>query len=205
MIIPQDKPDAVIFDLDGTLYHLRHFVLHLCRSHLIGTFRFRNDNIVRREFKGKDYENVDAMYDAFFTRYAQCAGFRSRDAAQKWYFSFYIPQICRVLKKYHPARKDMIDTIQYLKKSNIPVAVYSDYPCTKERMEAIGLPCDVSKIPQDLLFGMDSFGAFKPSARPFRSIAKILNVPCEKVLVIGDRDDTDGEGARAAGMQFKLA
>ncbi|GHU42219.1 phosphoglycolate phosphatase [Spirochaetia bacterium] len=197
-------PSAVIFDFDGTLYNLKHFVRHLIFSYLPGTLRFRADRKVRKEFKGCDLGSADALYEVFFARFAACAGFKTSAAARQWYFSFYMPLMCRVLKKYHPARKNMIGAIQNLNKANIPIAVYSDYPCTLQRMEAIGLPCGISKIPAEHIFGVDNFGALKPAVRPFRLIADTLGIPCEKVLVIGDKDDTDGAGARAAGMKFRL-
>ena len=37
-----------------------------------------------------------------------------------------------------------------------------------------------------------------------KDIARELGVAPGRVLVIGDRDDTDGEGARRSGMPFSL-
>ena len=45
-------------------------------------------------------------------------------------------------------------------------------------------------------------GALKPAPRPFSEIAQYWNLPVDKILVIGDRDDTDGNAARNAGMRF---
>jgi len=78
------------------------------------------------------------------------------------------------------------------------IAVYSDYPFLKERIEAMGL----IPGPKIFLYGPESFGAQKPAARPFLRIAEDFGVAPEEVLVIGDREDTDGLGAFKAGMRF---
>jgi FMN phosphatase YigB (HAD superfamily) len=78
------------------------------------------------------------------------------------------------------------------------IALYSDYPLLRERMEALGLrPGSALR-----LYGPESFGAQKPSRRPFISIARDMGVNAGNILVIGDREDTDGAGAMNAGMSF---
>jgi FMN phosphatase YigB (HAD superfamily) len=74
--------------------------------------------------------------------------------------------------------------------------VYSDYPQTGDRLRAIGLD------PPSRVYGPEDFGAQKPAPRPFLSIAADLGAAPAAVLVAGDRDDTDGAGAAAAGMQY---
>jgi FMN phosphatase YigB (HAD superfamily) len=85
----------------------------------------------------------------------------------------------------------------------IPFAVYSDYPLVKERLDAIGLSvphdCEV-RFPK--VYCPDDFGAQKPAPAPFLRIAKDLGCEPNAVLVAGDRDDTDGKGAEAAGMRY---
>ena len=78
------------------------------------------------------------------------------------------------------------------------IAIYSDYPFLKERLEALGL-FPGSAV---LLYGPESFGAQKPAPRPFLRIAGDLGAAPEEILVIGDREDTDGLGAFKAGMRF---
>jgi FMN phosphatase YigB (HAD superfamily) len=86
------------------------------------------------------------------------------------------------------------------RKRSLGVAIYSDYPALKERLEALGLSCG----PQVRLYGPENFGAQKPAPRPFKCIARDLGVLPEDTLVIGDRVDTDGFGAIQAGMRFFL-
>ena len=50
----------------------------------------------------------------------------------------------------------------------------------------------------------ESYGGLKPIGAPFLDLADKMNTSPDKVLVIGDRDDTDGQGARLANMPFVL-
>jgi beta-phosphoglucomutase-like phosphatase (HAD superfamily) len=78
------------------------------------------------------------------------------------------------------------------------LAVYSDYPCVKERFQAM----DLDPGPMLRLYGPECFGAQKPAQRPFQCIAQDMGLQPEEVLVVGDREDTDGHGAFSAGMRF---
>ena len=62
-------------------------------------------------------------------------------------------------------------------------------------MEAIGL--NDRRIGK---WSAEEMGALKPSARPFIEVARAMGVEPAETLVIGDRADTDGAGAKAAGM-----
>jgi FMN phosphatase YigB (HAD superfamily) len=113
----------------------------------------------------------------------------------------------RALKTHYelrPGAKALFDLLKLPKTSpwgphrEIPVAIYSDYPMLRERLEALGLDPG-SKI---RLYGPESFGAQKPAPRPFRHIAADLGLRPEETLIIGDREDTDGRGALTAGMRF---
>ena len=110
----------------------------------------------------------------------------------------------RILKKHYKPRPGAIELLsrfdtEVSSGKVIPrIAVYSDYPFLKERLDVLGFNPGKSI----LLYGPESFGAQKPATRPFTSIAKDLGAEPEEVLVIGDRDDTDGVGAFNAGMRF---
>jgi FMN phosphatase YigB (HAD superfamily) len=53
-----------------------------------------------------------------------------------------------------------------------------------------------------MICGPENFGAQKPAPRPFLKIAEALRRKPAETLVIGDKDNTDGEGAAAAGMMY---
>ncbi|GHV84373.1 hypothetical protein AGMMS50212_17130 [Spirochaetia bacterium] len=164
------------------------------------------ERAVRREFRGLDFGTAEAFYAAFFSRMASILRLKPAKAGmlRNWYFSRYLPGMRRVLEKHYRAHPDTASLLTALCAAEVPVSIYSDYPETGGRMKAVGLPPDEFGIKAECLFGPENFGALKPAERPFRLIAEAMSVPVESVLVVGDRDDTDGEGARCAGMQFLL-
>ena len=57
---------------------------------------------------------------------------------------------------------------------------------------------------QNIKIAVFSDYGYLPCRESFLKIAEMLNEAPEDILVIGDRDDTDGQGARNSGMQFLL-
>ena len=191
MYIDINKYEAVIFDFDNTLYAPNHLGRRIVFSDIFNLLKARKDRLARRALKGKDFNNSQAYYQAYF----ELVGEKNRD----WYFNRYLPLMVKLLKKGFNARPKAQELINWLENNNVMVGVYSDYPMVRERCEAVGL-----QLPNDRLWCSESFGALKPAARPFIEIAKKLGASPEKVLVVGDRPDTDLAGAKAAGMDCIL-
>lgn len=191
MSLDFSKYEAVIFDFDNTLYAPNHFVRDLILRDLFNIFKAKKDREARKQLIGKDFNNSQAFYEAFFS----IVGEKNRD----WYFNRYLPLMTKILKQKFNARPKAQELLDDLESKGIKVAVYSDYPMVRERCEAIGLKLDSNR-----LWCSESFGALKPAPRPFIEIAKKLGVEPSKVLVIGDRPDTDQAGAKAAGMDSVL-
>jgi FMN phosphatase YigB (HAD superfamily) len=202
---------AFIFDFDGTLYDPKHFVRRLLFSGLPpDRFSLREIRLIgaerktRKEFSGCDYGSAEAYYERFFaalerrTRSFVPPALHGAGALRQWYFGRYMSRMIAVLQKAYPPRPGAAEFFQILTDKNIPHAVYSDYPCVRERLEAIGLDPGLC----GLLFGPDSFGAQKPAAAPFLAIAASLGCEPGRTLVIGDKDSADGAGAEAAGMMY---
>jgi HAD superfamily hydrolase (TIGR01549 family) len=202
---------AFIFDFDGTLNNPNHFTrrllfgsgpverLSLQEIRLVGAERK-----TRKEFAGCDYGNAEAYYGQFFAALERRARFFVPGAAanaaalRQWYFVRYMPRLIRVLRQFYSPRSGAAEFFQTLEHGKIPHAVYSDYPRARERLEAIGLDPGVC----GLIFGPENFGARKPAAAPFLAIAAALGCEPGKTLVIGDKDNADGVGAKAAGMMY---
>ena len=51
------------------------------------------------------------------------------------------------------------------------------------------------------IYSGERIGYLKPSPEPFREVLRDLDLPPEQLLHVGDRPDTDGAGAAAAGCQ----
>jgi HAD superfamily hydrolase (TIGR01549 family) len=88
--------------------------------------------------------------------------------------------------------------LESLNNAGIKLAVLSDYAQVEERLDGLGIAPSYF----DLITSSETAGALKPSPKPFLDIASKWGISPDKILVVGDRNDTDGEAARAAGMKF---
>lgn len=206
---------ALVFDFDGTLYDYALLPLRLIRARPGDLPRIWAERKTRRSFAGADYGTAEAYYGAFFARMAALCRCPA-DAARDWFFSRYMPLMIRVLEKYYTLRPGVRELFRSLsgedgeaaagapqpaangRRAPAGIAVYSDYPCLEERLRALGF----DPGGRVRLYGPESFGAQKPAPGPFLTIAGDLGVSPGEVLVIGDREDTDGAGALGAGMSF---
>ncbi|MDR0455361.1 MAG: HAD family hydrolase [Treponema sp.] len=193
-----DNIKGIIFDFDGTLFDNTLLPFYLVAGRPWEWRRILKERLIRKRFAGCDYASAEEYYRAFFTALGK-ACFRSPQRIRNWYLNHYMPRMARVLKKHYQYRPGLQDLFCQFETVNAPrIAVYSDYPFLKGRMEALGSHFG----PRVLLYGPESFGAQKPAVRPFYQIAAALDAAPEEVLVIGDREATDGLGAFRAGMHF---
>jgi FMN phosphatase YigB (HAD superfamily) len=190
------KAGALILDLDGTLYDTRGLAWHLTLARLRDAPLLWAERKTRKALAGRDFGSPAAYAGEFFSRMSQIAK-SPPDTLRAWYVERYMPRICGVLKRHYRPRPGTVEFFADLARTAFPLAVYSDYPHVAERLSALGLDPGGAK-----LYGPEHFGAQKPAARPFLTIAKDLGLPPERTLVAGDRADTDGAGAAAAGMAF---
>ncbi len=191
--------DAVIFDLDGTLYDKKHLPVYLAGAQFFHLGLLKAERKVRKTLAGMHFRSEEAFYNEFFTRIAVESG-HGADKAREWYFKSYLPSMARVLGKRYRLRPWVTDLFVLLKARGIPAVVYSDYGAVEEKLQALGFKLSWT----DRIYCAPAFGGLKPDPAGFLSIARELGVPPGRVLVVGDRDDTDGEGARRSGMGFEL-
>jgi len=190
---------GIIFDFDGTLFDNSLIAFRLVAANPFASLRLFNERLVRHRFAGRDFQTPEKYYRAFFSELGK-ACLKKPERMRNWYFNFYMPRMIRILKRHYHPRPGLKELMLRLgsPESALKAAVYSDYPVLFERMEALGL-----EHSQHIhLYGPESFGAQKPAPRPFLQIAKKFNLQPEEILVIGDREDTDGLGAFNAGMRF---
>jgi len=197
---------GIIFDFDGTLFDNTLFPMYLIMSCPTDILRIWRERLVRRRFEGRDFSSPEKYYRAFFGILGKACG-RPPHVMRNWYFRHYMPRMIRVLKNHYLFRPGVTELLNQLNSpagaQKLPegfplISIYSDYPFLAERLGALGAPECLSVR----LYGPESFGAQKPAGRPFRVIAQNMGIRPEEVLVIGDRDDTDGRGAHNAGMRF---
>jgi FMN phosphatase YigB (HAD superfamily) len=192
---------GLIFDFDGTLYDYKWLPFYLIMENPWDLLRIRSERRTRKKFAGQDFGTPEDYYREYFS-YLGALCHRDAKVLRDWYFNRYLPRMVRVLRKHYTPRPGVRELFDCLNTTDSlqGVAIYSDYPFLRERMEAM----DLNPGAKIRVYGPESFGAQKPARRPFASIARDMGVNARNILVIGDREDTDGAGALNAGMCFFL-
>ncbi len=194
-----DQIKGVIFDLDGTLYSqprmrmlivkdmVLYYVLHPTHiGQLRIVFHFRRIR-EEHEFRGGNIEKT--QYELTATRLRvteECV----RKVVDKWI-------MVEPLKHLAKCKLPYVDrAFAHLKTKGKGIAIVSDYP-VREKMRSLGLEADVSVCATD-----PDVDCFKPNPKGLLVAAAKLGLSPQECLVVGDRDEKDGEAARAAGMVF---
>lgn len=194
-----DGIKAVIFDLDGTLYNKSRLPLHLICSDLRHMFVLGNERKARAELKGRFFGDEQAYYDALYARVAELSHI-TKAMAKRWYEQGYMPSMQKVLRRKYRIEPWVEGLLADLRKQGLKLAVYSDYGCLDERLEALGF----DRRWVDITVDAPSLGGLKPCKQSGDKICQMLGVLPAEILMVGDRDDTDGETARRCGMRFML-
>ena len=185
---------AFIFDLDGTLYDksglARRLVWAQLRRGRLGMLKRERE--VRKELRGKYFGSEEAFYDAFFAR------FDRPEFARRWYFEDYMPDMVAILRKHYRIAPWVESCMAELRSLGCKTAVFSDYGCVREKLEAIGFRLSWA----DYLFDAPSLGGLKPCRESFEGILREMGMQPSDCLMLGDRTDTDGAGARSVKMPF---
>jgi len=189
--------DAVIFDFDGTLYDYRRLPFNVVLNSPSNIFRIKAERDTRKKLRGIDFVDAERFRKAYAAEFSRRTGM-SVEKSFEWCFSACLSNMTDVLRKKYRCRESAAAVFTKLEESGVKTAVFSDYSFLKERMEAVGFGDGICRN----LFSAEELGALKPCPRPFLEIAATLGAKPERCLVVGDRNETDGEGARAAGMKF---
>ena len=195
--------DAIVLDVDGTLYRpgpvRRRMALQLAGACLARPRQTRRAVRAIRAFRGslealRHAQTVDHPAEQL-RRTVESTGLPEtvvRSLIEEWMFDRPLGPIGS-----HP-RPGLHRFLRLALQRGIRLGVFSEYPSEK-KLECLGI--------------RDPFGAvvsshdpevrrFKPDPAGFLHAARLLGSRPETTLVIGDRDDADGAGARAAGMAF---
>jgi phosphoglycolate phosphatase/putative hydrolase of the HAD superfamily len=198
--ISWDAVRAVVFDVDGTLYDQRRMrrrmaavlLLH-CLRHPQQLGLLRTVQIFRRIREELGEEEVGDVARAQYRRPAERLAIDPetvRRVAEDWLGE-------RPLAHLPACRAPAIDTLfAALRDTGRTIAVFSDY-LIEDKLNALGLRADlcVSALDPDV-------DRLKPNARGLERILQRLDLPAAACVMIGDRDDRDGEAARRVGMPF---
>lgn len=189
---------AVVLDLDGTLYDKHHLPLRLVLRNLLSLSLLAVEQKTRKALRGQFFGSEEQFYQAFFEQMAKGHLFSPR-IARAWYFGKYMPSMVRALRHYRP-RPWVSRFLADCRNRHLKVVVYSDYGFVERKLYAIGLHADMF----DFVVSAPALGGLKPAHECAIQVAERLNTRPENCLFIGDRTDTDGASAKAIGAKFYL-
>lgn len=199
-----EATEALIFDLDGTLYDQGRLRRKMFLDLMVGLVRnplFIQEIKVLYAFRKNRQglsENRDDLCFIEKRQYAEVADALGLDIAKvrhivnEWIFEKPLKHLARCL---YPGVKDLFSL---LRQKQFKIGVFSDYPC-EAKLRALDLQADVMVCATD-----EKVDRFKPYPEGLLFTARELGVLVKKCFFIGDRDDKDGECARRAGMPYLI-
>jgi len=191
---------GIIFDLDGTLYDMSWYLKPLFFMRLFphGT-RLPRFLHIRETFAGKDLGSHQRLVEALSAELSVKEGVSPGEVGA-WIQGPFYSAFVGIMPFFRFSRPGLPGLLASLRLKGIKLGVLSDYDRVRERLEKLSIPPSLF----DSIASSEAAGALKPSAKSYASIATEWSLNPANVLVVGDRTDTDGDGARAAGMQFIL-
>ena len=187
----------VVFDLDGTLYDKRGLSLRMVLHAPWDVVKMRAERQTRAYMRGLwlGAENFAQTYNEQLAQRMECSPLQ----AKEWYEQRYMPLMVKLIGQYQPLGDWVLPFVQDCQQQGIKMVVLSDYGFAKEKLQALGLEPALF----DWVLSAPELGGLKPAAELMHHVAERMGVAVEDCLVIGDREDTDGEMARRSGAQFR--
>jgi HAD superfamily hydrolase (TIGR01509 family) len=193
---------AVIFDVDGTLYDQRRVEArilfdasgrlvrkHLCLTDLKVLYHFGR---IREYLSRAPLPHLEDEQYSLTAWAVRTPVQRVKAIVTEW--------LLEKPLRYLPAYRlpGTLELFQALRTCGFRIGIFSDYP-PKEKIAALGLHADQVSCATD-----PDVDALKPDPKGLLAIAGRLGVRVEQCLMVGDRDDKDGEAARRAGMHYLI-
>ena len=192
----------VVFDVDGTLYDQRCLRIKMLRELLAHCLRHPGDLRIlrllsgyrrcREELAEEEAESITALQ---YRRPAERMGLEPEDVrrtVEDWMLQRPLGHLraCRYAK--------VADFLASLRGRGKTVAVLSDYPA-EAKLQALGLEASlaVSAVDREV-------DRLKPHPQGLLRALELAKVEPRQALLIGDRDDRDGECARRAGVAYLI-
>jgi HAD superfamily hydrolase (TIGR01549 family) len=194
--------DAWLVDLDGTLYRPLGLKLLMAAELLTEPGAVRVIRAFRREHERMRKEafacETGSPFDEQIDRTARTTALgteRVREIVLRW-------MVDKPSRRLRPFRREgLVEEIASYRNAGGKTALVSDYPA-EAKLRALE-----ARALFDVVVANGEPGgpcALKPSPAGFLAAATQLGVSPERCLVLGDRDDADGEAALRAGMSFRL-
>lgn len=182
--------DLVVFDVDGTLYDQRRLRMRMALQLMHHAIRSRSLALPRTLAafrRHREWLGTSGAEDFATRQYAiGDPPERLRETVAEWIERRPLPYLagCR-----YPGIEKVFRALA----GRCTVAIFSDYPAA-EKLAALGLEAH-------LVITANDVGRLKPDPSGLRVLMDRSGVPPSRTLVIGDRDDRDGEAARRAGVR----
>jgi len=204
-LIDYSNIQLIIFDVDGTLYDQRKLRIYMLLNFIIyiiknpkKLYELKLIYYYRKLFE--EYDNIlknedtsDGIDIVLYKRVAEKFDLDIKvvkEIVYKWIYT--IP--LKYVKKFK--KKGINDLFNKIRENNITIAIYSDY-LSEEKLKTLGLSADmiVASIDKEI-------HELKPNPKGLLYIINYFGVNLNRCLLIGDRDDRDGECARNANISF---
>lgn len=192
------EKQAIIFDMDGTLYSQRKMRIYMMVKMLfyygIHFWKIKEGVIVYqfrklREVKEHRKDTIEEIMELV----AKKVGVESVVAQICiCYWMFEVP--LQVIEKC--SYRHILTWIEELKHAGKKIYIYSDYPAEK-KAEKLGIITERIFTSEYL-----EIGEQKPSRKAMDYILKEIHVPVEQILYVGDRYEKDGLSAAMAGIDY---
>jgi len=200
--------EAWLVDLDGTLYTQRWVRLAMAvelvlfgRSAIKTLRQFRHEHEAMREEQNAGRALATAYSSPFAGQLARTAHALGRplEDVESVVRSWMVERPGKWIRRF--ARTALLAELRTFKARGGRTALVSDYPAER-KIEALG----VRSLFDAVVANGEAHGPrrLKPDPEGYLHAAEMLQVNPARCLVIGDRDDADGEAARAAKMGFRL-
>jgi putative hydrolase of the HAD superfamily len=192
--------EAVIFDVDGTLFdHLaiRPTMAAMLLKHVLTQRHGWRDLRVLRTFRRVRSRLAMAETGDIghreFEETSKATGFpidEVKNIVALWIYEKPLPIIGRY------TFPGVVEFIAALKARNIRIGVFSDYPA-EDKLKVLGLSIDVVRDATS-----SDIARLKPNPSGFLRVAELLGKSPSCCLVIGDREDRDGAAAKQGGFVY---
>ncbi|MCL2791719.1 MAG: HAD family hydrolase [Spirochaetaceae bacterium] len=182
--------EAVIFDVDGTLYpnykmcltSILFFIMHPVLSTAFGR--------MRRKVRKIDYSgNLRELQINLFAKEIKKTEQEAAQLMEKYIYGQFISMF-KWIKPHKIIKKMLAD----LKSKDIKVGIISDFPVGR-KLSYLGLDSY-----WDIVCSADEIGALKPRPESFNLVASKLGITPEKIIYVGNNYQYDIIGANNAGM-----
>lgn len=186
-----NKIEAVVFDVDGTLYpNYKMYIksLGFFIQHPLISIAFSKTRAKIRTFGRID--NFREKQIEFFSQFLGIPIEKGRELSSKLIYEQFV-----LMFKYIKPFPEVEAVLKRFKAAGIKLGVISDFP-VKEKLSWLGL----DKY-WDAVLSADEIGCLKPLPDTFMMMAEKLNIAPEKIIYVGNHYLYDIIGSNSAGMK----